>query len=116
MWPKRVIFISGKVSFSIFKVAMVRPYLHAYIVVHYSPSTRITTSLMLCVLILHMNGGFFSLKSTLNDRIFEKLLRAILYSEDRNLLRGSRRKNISYDLSTQNLRWLFFHSYLEKYW
>ena len=34
---------------------------------------------MLYVLILYINGGTYSLKSTANDRFFEKLFMAILF-------------------------------------
>ena len=34
---------------------------------------------MLCVLILYISGGSYSLKSTPNGRFFEKLLMAILF-------------------------------------
>ena len=37
------------------------------------------TPLMLCVLILYINGGTYSLKLTSNDRFFEKLFMAILF-------------------------------------
>ena len=52
---------------------------------------------MLCVLILYISGGTYSLKSTPNDRFFEKLFMAILFTLRnfaRNLLRGNRRRNI----------------------
>ena len=52
---------------------------------------------MLCVLILYISGGTYSLKSTPNDRFFEKLYyMAILFTLRvfaRILLRGNRRKN-----------------------
>ena len=51
---------------------------------------------MLCVLILYISGGTYSLKSTPNDKIFEKLFMAILFTLTffaRNLLRGNRRRN-----------------------
>ena len=35
---------------------------------------------MLCVLILYISGGTYSLKSTPNDRVIEKLLMAILFT------------------------------------
>ena len=34
---------------------------------------------MLCVLILNISGGIYSLKATPNDRFFEKLFMAILF-------------------------------------
>ena len=51
---------------------------------------------MLCVLILYINGGTYSLKSLPNDRSFKKLFMAILFTLRvfaRNLLRGNRRRN-----------------------
>ena len=52
---------------------------------------------MLRVLILYIRGGTYSLKSTPNDRFSEKLFMTILFTLRvfaRNLLRGSRRRNI----------------------
>ena len=46
-----------------------------------------------------MSGGIYSLKSTPNDKFFEKLFIAILFTFTvfaRNLLRGKRWKNISF--------------------
>ena len=72
-------------------------YIHTYIIGHYNPSVRNTaqllTPLMLCALILYLNGGTYSLTSTPNDR----LLMAIVFTLRvfaRNLLRGSSRRNI----------------------
>ena len=51
---------------------------------------------MLCVLILYIIGGTYSLKSTPNDRFFEKLFMAILFTHSvfaRNLLTGNRQRN-----------------------
>ena len=51
---------------------------------------------MLCVLILYVSGGFYSLKSTPNDRFFEALIMAILFTLRffaRNLLIGNRWRN-----------------------
>ena len=51
---------------------------------------------MLWVLILHINGEIYSLKSTPNDRFFEKLFMAILFILSvfaRILLRDNRRRN-----------------------
>ena len=48
---------------------------------------------MLRMLILYISGGTYSLKSTANDRYFEKLFMAILFTLRvfaRNLLRGNR--------------------------
>ena len=56
---------------------------------HYNPSVR-------CVLILYISGGTYCLKSTTNDRFFEKLFMVILFTLRvfaRNLLRGNRRRN-----------------------
>ena len=52
---------------------------------------------MLCVLILYISDGTYSLKSTPNDRFFEKLFMAILFNLRvfaTNLLRGNRRRNL----------------------
>ena len=64
------------------------------------PSIRIINlvshTIMLCVLILCISGGTYSLKSTPNDRFFEKLFIVILFTlrvSARNLLRGNRRRN-----------------------
>ena len=62
---------------------------------------------MLCVLILYISGGTYSLKSTPNDKFFEKLFMAILFTLRvfaRNLLRGNRRRN-SFRISFWNLAW-----------
>ena len=51
---------------------------------------------MLCVLIVNISGGIYSLKSTPNDKFFEKLFIAILFTLRvfaRNLLRGNRWRN-----------------------
>ena len=72
--------------------------IHTYIIGHYNPSVRIfdlvSHTTMLRVLILHISGGTYSLKSTTNDRYFKKLVLQILFTLrvfDRNLLRGNRR-------------------------
>ena len=77
--------------------------LHTYIIGHYNPSVRITaqllTLLMLCALILYVSGGTYSLTSTPNDRFLRNLFMARLFTLRvfaRNLLRGSRRRNISH--------------------
>ena len=54
--------------------------------------------MLLCVLILYISGGTYSLKSTPNDRFFEKLFIAILFLcirrvFARNLLRENHRRN-----------------------
>ena len=51
---------------------------------------------MLCVLILCISGGTYCLKATPNNRFFEKLFMAILFTlrvSARNMLRGNRRRN-----------------------
>ena len=37
---------------------------------------------MLCVLILYISGGTYGLKSTPNDKFFEKLFVAILFTQN----------------------------------
>ena len=72
-----------------------------YIIGHYNPSVRIInlvshTTYVVCVIFLYISGGTYSLKSIPNDRFFEKLFMAILFTHRvfaRNLLRGNRRKN-----------------------
>ena len=62
---------------------------------------------MLCVLILYISGATYSLKSTPNDRFFEKLFMAILFTLRvlaRNLLKGNRRKN-TFRISFWCLAW-----------
>ena len=72
-----------------------------YIIGHYNPSVRIIDHLVphstyaVCVNFIH-SGGTYSLKSTPNDRFYEKLFMAVqitLRVFSRNLLRGNRRKN-----------------------
>ena len=58
---------------------------YTYIIGHYNPSVRIIdlvshTTYVVCVLILYINGGTYSLKSTPNDWFFEKLFTAILFT------------------------------------
>ena len=57
---------------TIFRLICYFEYIHTYIIGHYNPSVRIIdlTPLMLCVLILYISGGTYSLKSTTNDRFF----------------------------------------------
>ena len=66
------------------------------IISHYNSSVRITaTPLMLCVLILYMSGGTHSVDAV--RQFFEKFSMTILYFlrvSARNLLRGSRWRNI----------------------
>ena len=62
---------------------------------------------MLCVLILYISGGTYSLKSTPNDRFFEKLFMTILFTLRvfaRNLLRGNRWRN-TFRISFWCLTW-----------
>ena len=62
---------------------------------------------MLCVLILNISGVTYSLKSTPNDRFFEKLFMAILFTLRvfaRNLLSGNRRRN-TFRISFWCLAW-----------
>ena len=62
---------------------------------------------MLWVLILFISGGTYSLKSTPNDRFFEKLFTPILFTLRvfaRNLLRGNRRRN-TFRISFWCLAW-----------
>ena len=57
---------------------------------------------MLCVLILYISGGTYSLKSTPNDRFLEKLFMAILFTLRvlaRNLLRRNRRRKYAFRIS-----------------
>ena len=59
-------------------------YIHTYIIGHYNPSVRIIdlvshNTYVVCVLILYISSGTYSLKSTPNDRFFEKLFVAIFY-------------------------------------
>ena len=61
-------------------------YIHTYIIGHYNPSIRFTVQLlkllMLCALILYVNGRTYSLTSTPNDRFlrnfFIKTLRKVI--------------------------------------
>ena len=78
---------------------------------YYNPSVRITTQLLtpfiLCALILYMNGGTYSLMSTLNDRFFEDLFMAILFTLRlyvRNLVKGNCGKNIYFFVLMYDLR------------
>ena len=48
---------------------------------------------MLCVLILYISGGTYSLKSTPNDRFFEKLFMAILFTQN-FCLKSAERKSL----------------------
>ena len=62
---------------------------------------------MLCVLILYISGETYSLKSTTNDKFFEKLFTAILFTLrvfTRNLLRGNRWRN-TFRISFWCLAW-----------
>ena len=58
-------------------------YIHTKLVIRTLRSgllTQFLTPLMLCVLILYISGGNYSLLSTPNDRFFEKLFIAILFT------------------------------------
>ena len=57
-----------------------------YIIGHYNPSVRtigqVSHTTCVCVLILYINGETYILKSTPNDRLFDKLFMAIcIYSQ-----------------------------------
>ena len=75
--------------------------IHIYIIDYYSPPVRITawllTPLILCALILYVNGETYCLTSTPNDRFLRNFFMAGLFTLRvfaRNLLRGNRRRNI----------------------
>ena len=116
---KTVIKSAQKLSRKISDLATPYSYLHillktsqkihirTYIIGHYNSSVRIIDLVSHCVLISHISGGTYSLKSTPNDRFFEKLFMAILFilrNFARNLLRGSRRKN-TFRISLWCLTW-----------
>ena len=73
--------------------------IYTYIIGHYNPSVRIIDlpPLMLCVSILYISDGTYSLKSTPNDRFFEKLFLAIfIHSQSfcqKSAERGNCRRN-----------------------
>ena len=76
-------------------------FIHTLIIGPYNRSVRITTwllaPLVMCVLILYIRGGSYSLKSTPKDRFFETLFMTILFTLRvfaRHPLRGNRRRNI----------------------
>ena len=80
-------------------------YIHTYIIGHYNPSVWIIdlvshTTYVVWVLILYISGGTKSLKSTPNDRFFEKLFMTIfIYSQSfcqKSAKRKSRNKYFSY--------------------
>ena len=53
-------------------------FVHTYVIGRYNPSVRFIdlvshTTYIVCVLILYISGGTYSLKLTPNDRCFEKL-------------------------------------------
>ena len=58
-------------------------FIQTYIIGHYNPSVRIIAlvshNIMLCVLILYVSGGTYSLNSSPNDGVFEKLFMEISY-------------------------------------
>ena len=78
-------------------IRVAETYIHTYIIGHYNPSARIIdlvshTTYVVCVHFIHK---WRDLNSTPNDRFFEKLFMAILFTLRvfaRNLLRGNRRK------------------------
>ena len=88
--------------------------IHTYIIGHYNSSVRIIdlvshTTYVVCVNFYTQVAGPTSLESTPNDRFFEKLFMAVLFTLRifaRNLLRGNRRRNIcfSYFVLMLNLR------------
>ena len=85
---------------------------HTLTISHYNPSVRIIdqflTPLMLCVLILYISGEIYNLKSTPNDRFFEKFFTAILFTLRvfaRNLMRGNRQINIFFHILFWCLAW-----------
>ena len=68
---------------------------------------------MLCVLILYISGGTYILKSTSNDRFFEKLFMAFVFTLRvfaRNLLRENRRRN-TFRISFWCLAWDSNHGF-----
>ena len=76
-------------------------YIYIYIIGHYNSSVKIIdlvshTTYVVHVDFIHKWQTTDSLKSTPNDRVFEKLFIAILFTLRlfaRNLLRGNRRRN-----------------------
>ena len=76
----------------LFIIILTAACIHTYIIGHYNPSVRITTKpltpLMLCALILYMTPNNSSLRSFLMPIVFTF---SVLV---KNLLRGSRRRNI----------------------
>ena len=69
---------------------------HAYITGHYNPSVRITTSLptpvMLCSLVFYICGGVYSLRSTSNDWIFDKIFMAGMFTLENFCYKSAERK------------------------
>ena len=72
------------------EISMRLDHIHTYIIVHYNPSVRIIDLVSNTTYVV---AGGCSLKSTPNDRFFEKLFMALLFTLIRNLLRGNRRIN-----------------------
>ena len=75
--------------------------LHTYIIGYYNSSVRITSwlliPLMLCALVLYESGGTYRLMSTVNDRFLRNFFMTGLFNLRvfaRNLLRGNRRRSI----------------------
>ena len=54
---------------------------------------------MLCVLILYISGGTYSLKTTSNDRFFEKLFMAILFYSQSFCQKSAERKSLNKNFS-----------------
>ena len=81
--------------------------IYIYIYIWSGLLTKFLTSLRSCVLNLYKSGVTYSLKSTPNDRFFEKLFMAILFTLSvfpRNLLRGNHRRN-TFRISFWCLAW-----------
>ena len=85
--------------------------MHTYIIGHDNPSARIIdlvshTAYVVCVNFIH-KWRTYSLKSTPNGRLFEKIFMAILFTlRDfaRYLLRGNRRRN-TFRILFRSLSW-----------
>ena len=103
-WQKLHLFKFNRVLPKVWRAYLIKilnfSTLHTYIIGHYNPSVRILTPLMLCVLILYISGGTYCLKSTSNDKFFEKLFMAIpIYSQSfcqKSAERKSPKKYFSY--------------------
>ena len=53
---------------------------HTYIIGHYNPPVKIIDTYVVCVFILYISSETYSLKSAPNNRFFEKLFLAILFT------------------------------------